>query len=77
MSGMAFGISSDDVIAVALRRGVSLSEEKAEALFDDLDHDAIEDAALAGDDMGEQTDYAFDEIERQLEAAGELPAKVS
>ena len=72
MSGMAFGISSDDVIAVALRRGKPLNDEQAEAWFDDLDHDEIEGAALEGVDLDEQTDLAFDEIERQLVAQGKL-----
>lgn len=31
-----------------------------------LDHDRIEKAALCGNDMDKQTNYAFAEIERQL-----------
>ena len=71
---MAFGIGSDDVIAVALRRGQPLSDEQAEAWFDDLDQEAVEEAALEGSDLDEQTDLAFDEIERQLVSQGKLKA---
>lgn len=37
-----------------------------------LDFDLIEQAALAGDDLDEQTDYANDEIARQLREMGVL-----
>lgn len=69
---MAFGISSDDVLAVASRRGVPITDEEAERWLEALDTDLVEDAALYGNDLDTQTDYALDEIERQLVAAGYL-----
>jgi ribosomal protein L12E/L44/L45/RPP1/RPP2 len=68
--GMGFGISDDDIIAVALNRGVIFDDTRASALFRDLDHDSIEDAALQADDMDEQTTLAFAEIDRQLDEMG-------
>ena len=64
---MGFGISEDDILAVALRRGVAMDERRAAVWFDQVNHDAIEAAALQADDMDEQTDLAFNEIDRQLD----------
>ena len=44
-----------------------------ETILDMLDHDAIEKAALYGNDIDEQTNYAFAEIERQLKKKHILP----
>lgn len=68
--GMAFGISSDDVLAVALKRGVKMTDAQAEKWFDQLDADEVEEAALHGDDMDEQTEYAYQNIDEQLDALG-------
>ena len=73
--GMAFGISSDDVLLVAHRTGLNVSDEQAQEWFDGLDHDAVEKSALYGQDMDQQIDYALDEIQRQLEDLGHLPAQ--
>lgn len=64
--GMAFGISEDDVLAVAMQAGQTLSEARASEIFDELDEDLVEDAALHFDDMDEQTNAAYDEIRRQV-----------
>lgn len=85
--GQAFGISEEDVANVlasntmieSYRAGRSI-EDMANALMEGLDFDAIEEAALMGDDMDQQTDYAHDEITKQLRAAGvleELPDVVT
>ncbi len=44
----------------------------AEELFTDLDFGLIEEAALLGDSVDEQTDNANDEIARQLREMGVL-----
>ena len=67
---MGFGISEDDIIAVALLRGVVMDDDRASAWFDRINHDAVEAAALQADDMDEQTDLAFNEIDRQLDDLG-------
>jgi len=58
-------------LAVANTNGKSF-EAMAEELHGDLDFDLIEKAALAGDDLDEQTGYANDEIARQLREMGVL-----
>ncbi|MBI6727140.1 hypothetical protein YA0089_26360 [Pseudomonas viridiflava] len=74
----AFGISVDDIKTVASERlGVELSDERAEDLFDDINGRAVELAALHGDEMDEQTEYAHVEIKEQLIDLGvvsQLPA---
>lgn len=51
-------------------------EDAARELYGDLDHCAIERAALkAGVDIDEQTSAAHDEIERQLVTAGAILAR--
>lgn len=63
----AFGISVDDIKTVASERlGVQLSDERAEDLFDDINGRAVELAAMHGDEMDEQTEYAHIEIKEQL-----------
>lgn len=58
-------------LAVANTNGMSF-ESMANELHGKLDFDLIEQAALAGDDLDEQTDYANDEIARQLREMGVL-----
>ena len=58
-------------LAVANTNGKSF-ESMAEELHGDLDFDLIEQAALAGDVLDEQADYANDEIARQLREMGVL-----
>jgi hypothetical protein len=71
--GMAFGISVDDVALVLASHGVSLiTEDELNNLFESLDGDIIEHAALAGNDMDEQTSYAHAEIASQLRDRGFL-----
>ena len=73
--GTAFGFSEDDILSVAQRRGMEMSEEQASKWFDRLNHDAIEMAALEGLEMDEQTDLAMDAIESQLDELGCFDAK--
>lgn len=71
--GMAFGISVDDVALVLASHGVSLiTDDELNNLFESLDGDIIEHAALAGNDMDEQTAYAHAEIASQLKDRGFL-----
>jgi hypothetical protein len=57
----AFEVGVDDLMGI-----LGCSEEKAAYYIDVLDMDAVEEAALHGDDIDEQTNYAYDEIRRQL-----------
>jgi hypothetical protein len=57
--------------AVANTNGISFESMAAE-LLPQLKYDLIEDAAMYGDTLDEQTNYANDEIARQLHVLGIL-----
>lgn len=75
----AFAISEEDIknvlhsntLNVSYTQGQSIALLASEIL-PTLDLQRIEEAALWGDDLGEQTDHAHDEITRQLIEAGIL-----
>lgn len=76
--GTAFGLSEDDIVIVLRNHSTRVTnsngqsfEAMAEDLFADLDHDAVEGAALdAGCELDVQTDAAHAEILRQLQEQG-------
>jgi hypothetical protein len=85
MENIAFQITEEDVenvlrsnaLHAANTNGKSFESIAAE-ICDDLDHGKIESAALYGNDMEQQTNYACDEIARQLREKGILePLKTS
>lgn len=75
----AFEVTEDDVanvlssnqLGTPLQPGQTI-ESLAEEHFPNLDFELIEEAALMGDDLDEKTDYANDEIARQLRDSGIL-----
>ena len=59
----AFEITAIDVENVLNRNRIANTEEDCEEIFDDLDCDRVEDAALkSGTDMNDQIEGALDEI---------------
>lgn len=54
---MAFEITVEDV-----ELAVGCNTKRAQHIFDNIDLDAVEKAALRGIDMDEKTEYAYDEI---------------
>lgn len=68
--GFAFGISEDDIIAVAERNGVEIDDAVASKWIVLLDMKKVENAALMGHDLEDQTEGAYIEIERQLDDLG-------
>ncbi len=78
-TSLAFQITSEDVenvlgqntLVSALPDGGSL-ESLAEKLFDELNFFEIEKAVLYGDELEQQTTYAYEEIARQLRERGVL-----
>lgn len=62
----AWETTYDDVLNVAHRMGKKLSGDQTDTIYDNLDHFKIEDAALNGNDIQKQTEYAYEEIERQM-----------
>jgi hypothetical protein len=71
----AFEVTVDDVENVLNKHKLEL-ELDADTIHGELDHDALEEAALWGDDMDEQTNYACQEIEKQLKEMGYLGENV-
>lgn len=66
-------VLSSNELSRALADGQTL-ESLAEEIFPSLDFSKIEEAALYGGSLDEQTDYANEEIARQLREAGILKA---
>jgi hypothetical protein len=83
--GTAYTATEEDVLNVLTSNALTPAsavqlplESMAKRLFLTLDFSLIEQAALYGDDLHEQTDYANDEIARQLREMGILePAKLA
>ena len=67
---MAWETTTEDVLNVLEQNGVTvyvdMEEGKIEEIHSALDMDAIEKAALYGDDMDDQIKYAYCEIQTQL-----------
>ena len=61
-----FEVTIDDVINVFIRNGRPVSDSVAMDILDDLALELVEEAALQGEDLDEQTELAYIEIERQL-----------
>ena len=74
--GIAFEITPDDAFLVLLRHGLAKSVDDliVQQAFELLDGDAIEAAALQGDDLDEQTDCALAAIEACLVEEGMIDA---
>ena len=66
---LAFEITEEDIQNVLTR---NKAEGNPNAILDLLDMAAIEKAALYGDDIDDQTEYAYQEIEKQLHENGVL-----
>lgn len=78
MNHFAYQATQEDVEAVLTSNTITdafsaaSNELIAQQVFANLDHQAIEDEALFGDSLDEQTDYANDCIARQLREIGVL-----
>lgn len=66
----AWEVTDEDVRTVLDRMGMSSDEGMVERVLSNLDMDAVEKAALHGDDMSDQIDYAYVEIEDQIIGMG-------
>lgn len=64
--GKAWEVTVEDVQNVLNRMGHVSTDSIAEMIFEDLNFDHIEAAALWGSDLDEQTQRAYDEIRRQI-----------
>lgn len=67
----AFEFTDEDVAIVL--RAMGLPDDGADIFRQSIDAAAVEAAALHGDDLGQQTSYAHEEIRRQLEELGVGP----
>jgi phosphosulfolactate synthase (CoM biosynthesis protein A) len=66
---IAFEITPEDVGLVCAAHRLHVNHDE---LFEKLDHDRIEKAALYGNDIETQSDYAYQNIEEQLKELGYL-----
>lgn len=66
----AFDISLDDISTVLMAYELNASEDFIMLCYNSLDKLKIEQEALFGTDLDEQTNYALDEITRQLKQNG-------
>lgn len=62
----AWETTTDDVLNVIHSIGKKATGDKVQEILDNLDQFSIEDAALNGDSMDEQTKYAYEEIKNQI-----------
>lgn len=62
----AFEIIIDDLLNIIDQQGRTATQEQAQEMFEEIDFDAVTEAALFYDDMEEQTRAAYEEIETQL-----------
>lgn len=62
----AWETTEDDVLNVVHRMGKKLKAGQAEEILFCLNQFNIEDEALRGNDIETQTEYAYQEIERQI-----------
>lgn len=62
----AWETTTEDVLNVIHDMGRKATSEKVEEIMEELDQFSIEDAALNGDSLDEQTRYAYEEIKRQI-----------
>lgn len=65
--GMAFEITEDDVENVMSKHLKNVSQKMVENAFEEIDHGRVERSALYGNDMDEQTSFALQDIEHQLQ----------
>ena len=65
-SNYAFEVTPEDIITVCNELGTTIDEIKANSIISKLDMKKIVDAALFGDDIDEQTEYAHEEIKDQI-----------
>lgn len=72
----AFQITEEDVRTVVAkmdRYDIAADDNAVTAIFSKLDGDIVEKSILYGNDIETQTDYALEEIERQIKKLGLLP----
>ncbi len=62
----AFEIITEDLLNVIEQQGRTATQEQVQEMFEEIDFDAVTEAALFYDDMEEQTRSAYEEIEIQL-----------
>lgn len=64
--GLGFEITTEDIQNVASKMNVSLSEESAEYFLENINDGYVEKKALYGDNIDDQTEYAYEAIKEEL-----------
>ncbi len=70
----AYEVSEEDLVLVLIQMGKSASETVVNHVFEQLDTQAIQQAASQGKDADERDDYANQEIAAQIKRMDDLPA---
>jgi sporulation-control protein spo0M len=72
----AWETTDQDIVNVMGNHDHDITDERAQEILEKIDITAVEGAALRGDEMEQQTHYAYGEIERQLVALNFLPEDI-
>lgn len=65
----AWETTVDDVINALAKHQVQIDRETAAIHHNNLNHEMVESAALNGDTMDEQVEYAYNEIWHQIQGS--------
>ena len=68
----AWGTTTDDVLNVIHNMGKKTAGDKVHQILNDLNHFEIECEALRAPDQETQIEYAYQEIQRQIQEKGLL-----
>jgi hypothetical protein len=72
----AWEVTVDDVLIGLERKRINVTWEQADKIHDMIDLDEMEEAALRGDDMDEQTELALEEFYNQIFEDGQLKPEI-
>jgi len=71
--GLAFEVTHEDIANVLNdKHKRHATESEIQDAYDSLDMDKVEKAALYGDELDIQTQYAYEEIRKQLSESGQI-----
>ena len=71
---LAWETTVDDILNVFRKMGHEGTEEQARQILDNvIDFDRVEQAALCGDEMDDQVEYAYADIEEQIKEHFRIP----
>jgi hypothetical protein len=69
----AYEVDEEDLVLVLIQMGHSASEDVINTVYEQLDTEAVQQAASQGNDPDERDDYAQEEIAAQIKRMEDLP----